>query len=122
MTTVAAIADAAFDAVAAAITDAIQDVTITTVTQGAYSVSVGGYVETTASVTGRGVLDTVKPAKTVFPQWEVGPKDQLWLLEGFTSVKEGDRMTVGSDAYRISTAQDIVGAGVLFYAIAQVLP
>jgi len=119
MTTVAAIADAAFDAVALAITDAVQTVTVTRVTQGAYNYTTGAYAETTSAASGRGVLDTVKPVKDIFPSHIIGPKDQLWLLEGFASVLEGDKVTIGGTNYKVGAVQDIVGAGKLFYAVLQ---
>ena len=119
-TTVTAIAGAAFDAVAAAITDAVQDVTLTKTTRSDYDTKSGSYIEADTAITGRGVLDTVKPVRDVFPNWVTGPKDQLWLLEGLSSAPaEGDKLTVGSADYRVAAAQDIVGAGSLFYAIVQ---
>lgn len=118
-TTVALIADAAFDAVAAEITDAIATVTITRVTQGAYNYDTGAYAETSATTTGRGVLDSVKPVEDIFPTHIRGPKDQLWLLEGFTSVRESDTATIGGVDYVVAAVQDIAGAGTLFYAVVQ---
>ena len=119
-TTVTAIADAAFDAVAAAITDAVQTITLTKTALGAYNVATGAYAETDTAYTGRGVLDTVKPMRDVFPNWTVGPKDQLWLLEGLSAAPaEGDKLTVSSVDYRIAKVQDIVGAGTLYYVVAQ---
>ena len=83
-TTVTLIADAAFDAVTAAITDAVQTITLTKTANGAYNLATGAYAETDTAYAGRGVLDTVKPVADVFPNWTVGPKDQLWLLEGLS--------------------------------------
>lgn len=122
MTTVEAIAKAAFDAVAADITDAILDVTVTRITQGAYNVSTGVYAETTTTQTGRAVLDTVKPVADLFPAHVRGPKDQLFIIEGITALREGDEITIGATDYAVAAVQDIVGAGSLFYAIAQVKP
>ncbi len=118
-TTIALIADAAFDAVEAGITDAIATVTITRVTQGAYNFATGAYAETTASASGRGVLDSVKPVEDVFPYHIRGPKDQLWLFEGFTSIREGDTATIGGVDYVVAAVQGIAGAGTLFYAVVQ---
>lgn len=122
MTTVAAIARDAFNAVAAQITDAILDVTVTRITQGAYNVTTGAYAETTSTQTGRAVLDTVKPVQDLFPAYVRGPKDQLFLIEGITTLREGDELTIGATTYAVAAVQDIVGAGSLFYAIAQVKP
>lgn len=119
-TTVTAIADAAFDAVAAAITDAVQTITLTKTAYSSYNTTTGAYSEVDTTYSGRGVLDTVKPMADVFPSWTVGPNDQLWLLEGLSAAPaEGDKLTVSSVDYRIAKVQDIVGAGTLYYVVAQ---
>lgn len=119
MTTVAAIADAALDAVDAAITDAIVAVTVTRTTQGAYNTTTGAYAETNTTETGRSVRMTDRAIADVFPDYVRGPKDQLFLLEGITTLQEQDKLTIGGTDYRVARWQDIVGAGTLFYAVAQ---
>lgn len=119
MTTVAAIAAAAFDAAGAAITDALQAVTVTRTTPGAYNPATGAYAATTAQSTGRGVLDSVRPVADIFPAHVRGPKDQLWLFEGLTALREGDAVAIGGTSYTVAAVQDIVGAGSLFYAVLQ---
>ncbi|WP_212525854.1 hypothetical protein [Actibacterium sp. MT2.3-13A] len=119
MTTVAAIAAAAFDAVAAEVTDAIQSATLTRTTKGAYSTTTATYAETTSNQTGRAVIDTVKPIADVFPDYVAGPGEELILLEGFTSCREGDTLTFGGRARSVMMVQDILGAGTLFYAVAR---
>lgn len=119
MTTVAAIADAAFDAVAAEITDAIKTVTLTRTANGTYNPATGTYATTTTTQTGRAVLVTETPVKDIFPAHIVGPKDQLWLIEGLTALAENDALTIGSGSFTATRVQDVAGAGSLFYAVVQ---
>ena len=116
-TTIAAIAKEAFDAVAAEVTDAIKSATVRRVTLGAYNVSTGSYAETNSDTACRAVLDTIKPVEDVFPNYTAGPKDQLWLIEGATSVEENDQFIVGGSTYEVMKVQDLLGAGALFYAV-----
>jgi uncharacterized membrane protein len=122
MTTVAAIADAAFDAVGAAITDAILAVAVTRVTQGAYNVTTGAYAETETTQTGRAVLADERAIADIFPAYTVGPRDQMFILEGLTSLREADTFTAGGKTYAVGAVQDIVGAGTLFMCVAQEVP
>lgn len=122
MTTVAQIGASAFDAVAASITDAIIAVTVTRTTQGAYDVASGSYATTSTTQTGRAVVDTVKPVTDIFPAYIVGPKDQLFFIEGITALAEADTITTASGTYKVAKVQDVLHNGTLFYAVAQVLP
>lgn len=118
MTTITAIADAAFDAVALAITDAIDDATISYDTNGTYNLSTGVYPVTTTTISGRALFDTEIPANDIFPDTVIGPQDQLVLLEGFSAVvKEGYKLTVNSINYEVKRAQAIVGSVSLQYAV-----
>ena len=123
-TTVAAIADAAFDAVAAKITGVIKTCTVTSTTQGAYNTSTGTYSTTTSTQTGRalfaGVQDNGKPITDIFPDYVAGPADELILLEGLTAApEENDTVTIGSTTRTIMKVNNIVGAGTLFYVMAR---
>lgn len=120
-TTVAQIAETAFNNVAAAITDAIKDVTVTRTTRGAYNTTTGSYATTDSTDTGKAVLDTVKPVTDIFPAYKIGPKDQLWLIRDVSSVLEGDKVEFTGDSadYYVKAVQDIVGAGSLFYVVVQ---
>jgi hypothetical protein len=119
-TTVANIAKAAMDNVSAAITDAILDVTLTWEPQGAYNFDTGEYATTTGTDTGRAVIDTVKPMTDIFPDYTVGPGDELVFLEGLTTApQEGYTITSGATEWHIRQVQDIVGAGSIFYVIAR---
>jgi hypothetical protein len=118
MTTLAEIASDALDAVAGAITDAVQSATVTVTTRTAFDATNGVYSEATAAVTGRAVLSTERPSD-IFPDYVVGPGDQLWFLEGFTGVTEGDTLTISGSTYHIKAVQDIMGAGTLFNVIAR---
>ena len=120
--TVAQIAKKAFDKVGAKITDAIQTATLANDTQGAYNADTGTYTLTTTTETGRAVVDTVKPINDIFPDYTVGPGDELILLEGFTACAENYRLTMGGKTWHIRRAQDIVAAGSLFFAVARVKP
>jgi len=118
MTTITAIADAAFDAVALAITDAIDDATISYDTNGTYNPSTGVYPVTTTTINGRALFDTEIPGNDIFPDTVIGPQDQLVLLEGFSAVvKEGYKLTVNSVDYEVKRAQAIVGSVSLQYAV-----
>jgi hypothetical protein len=119
MTTVADIADAAFDAVADDITDAVHAATVTTTAQGAYNAATGAYSETDSEETGRAVFANERPVRDIFPDYQVGPGDQLLLVEGVTSLAEGNAVTINSVEYVVRAVQDIAGAGALFYAVAR---
>lgn len=123
MTTVSEIAAKAFSGVSAEITDAIQDVTVMRTTQGAYDAASGSYSVTTSTQVGRAVIDSPsglsKPVADIFPAYIIGPRDQLILIEGVTSVNEADTLSIGGLTYAVGAVQDILGAGSLFYVIAQ---
>lgn len=119
MTTVADIAAEAFGAVALEITDAIHSATLTRTTQGAYTASTGAYAVTTASQTGRAVSDQSRPIADVFPHYVVGPADELFLLEGFTSCVENDALSVAGRSMIVRQVLDIANAGSLFYVVAR---
>ena len=146
-TTVAQIAETAFNNVAAAITDAVKNVSVTRTTRGVYNTTTGAYAETYGREFGKAVLDTVRPVSDIFPQYKVGPKDQLWLVRGVGSIQEGDAIKfapaealaledgsrilqedegafflegqVETPDYYAKAVQDIVGAGSLFYVVVQ---
>jgi hypothetical protein len=115
MTTISAIAAEALDGVAADITDAIQAATLVRTSHDFYDIPTGAMGTSTASQTGRLVYCNIATAADIFPGYTVGPSDQLLLLEGFTSVLKND---VVNDL-TVVEVQDIVGAGSLFYAVAQ---
>lgn len=119
MVTIAAIAKSAFDAVALAVTGAIHSASLSYLTQGAYDAVSGSYAVTRTFITGgRGVMDTAKPVKDLFPSYTVGPSDKLILLEGFTDVPaEGWTLTLKDQDYVVKAVQDIVLANSLFYVI-----
>lgn len=119
MPTVAQIAKLAFDGVSVAILDAIQTATLTRTTQGPYNPATGDYATTTDTQTGRAVVDSVKPVKDVFPEYVVGPADELILIEGFASAVENDTLTFAGRTRIVLQVQDIVAAGSLFYVLAR---
>lgn len=119
MTTVADIAARAFNAVSAAITDAIPAATITRTVQGLYDPEQDVYDTTTETQTGRAVISDERPKQDAFPAFVIGPQDELILLEGFTSVRENDVLTIGGVDRTVMAVQDIVGAGVLFNVVAR---
>ncbi len=117
---VARIAKMAMDGAAKSITDAIHPATLTRTVQGTvYDPVTGRYPETTTTQTGRAVLDSVRPVQDLFPAYIVGPKDQLVLLEGFTSARENDSLTFAGKTMIVRQSQDIVAAGSLFYCVAR---
>lgn len=122
--TVAQIANLALDAVGGAITDAVHSASLAYDTQGIYDPATGTYAETTTTLTGgRAVLDTTTPPGDLFPDYTIGPGDQLVMLEGFTETpREGWRLTFAGTTYHVRTVQDIAAAGTLFYVIARAVP
>lgn len=117
MTTVSAIATAAFNGVASAITDVIKTCTVTKTTQGAYNATTGAYAVTTTAITGRAVAGTQDAIPDLFPAWVVGPKDELFYLEGLSSAPaENDTLTIGAKVRTIKAVGDMVGSG-SFYAV-----
>lgn len=119
MTTVAEIAKLAFDGVQSAITDAVHSASLEVDAQGAYDATAGTHALTTTTYTGgRAVLDMTRPPADIFPDYVVGPRDQMILLEGFTSVpEEGWRVIFAGTTYDLQAVQDIAKAGTLFYVI-----
>lgn len=120
MTTITAIADAAFDAVNAAITDVIDDATLTSTTQyeHGYDAIAGEHATTTTTYTGRGLFDTTTPAQDIFGDFTQGPREQMVVLEGFTvAAKEGWKLTINSIDYTVQRAQTVAGSVSLQYAV-----
>lgn len=120
MTTVTAIADAAFDAVNSAITDVIKTCTVTKTTQGAYSATTGAHSTTTSQEAGRAVRDESRPIADIFPAYEAGPTDKLYYLEGLTAAPaENDTLTIGGSDMTITQVGDVAGAGTFFAVVAR---
>ncbi|ASY62524.1 hypothetical protein SJ05684_c10670 [Sinorhizobium sojae CCBAU 05684] len=126
-TTVAAIAEEVFDAVAEELSDVILSCTVTHKTQGAYDATTGAYSETTSTYTGRALICTgatvegVGGAKItdIFPGYVAGPADVVMILEGLTGdPKENDTIAAGGVTRTIKAVGDVVGAGSFFIVIA----
>ena len=120
MTTVAAIAAKALNAVSARITDAVPDATLTRAVAGAYDAANGAYEQQPPIVqTGRAVNYGEAPRADRFPNFVIAPGDQWYLLEGFTSVLKNDVSTIGGTSRTIVAVQNIVEAGTLFQVVAR---
>ena len=120
MTTLATIADSAFDAVNAAITDVIDDATLTYKTNidFGYDPVSGQHMQTETSITGRALFDTTTPAQDIFGDFTQGPREQMVLLEGFSALcEEGWKLTVNSVDYTVQRAQAVAGSVALQYAV-----
>lgn len=118
--TVANIAKTAMDAVSVEITDAIPAATMSWETQGAYDVDAGEYAVTVGSDTGRAVIDAVTPKADIFPDYTVGPGDEMIFLEGLTTApQEAFKLTIGTQVWVIRQVQDILAAGSIFYVMAR---
>jgi len=123
VTTVAQIADTAFDNVSLAITDAIKTASLSYVSNGNYNYDTGAYATTTTTITGRCVIDSSTPSDDIFPDYVLGSHEQMMLLEGFSSVPvEGWTLTLGSKTYTVKKVQDIVGAGAIQMIVALEIP
>lgn len=114
---IADIAKEAFDAVAAEITDAVIAATLTRTTNDIYNEEAGQYWTTATQQSGRVVVDGIAPARDIFPEYVIGPADELVMLQGFTSCAENDLLTYGGATKTVMAVQDIAGAGSLFYAV-----
>jgi hypothetical protein len=119
-TTVAAIADEAFDDVALELTDVIKTATVTRATANpTYTAATGVYAPASAAITGRAVSLTERAIADIFPGYTAGPTTRGFLLEGLSAAPvEGDKLTVGSVDSRIEQVADIAGAGTLFAVVA----
>lgn len=115
MTTIAAIAAKALNAVAAKITDAVQSATLVRNIEAGYDTASGVLDGNPATQTGRLVYCNQTAMPGLFPGYTVGPSDQLLLLEGFTSVLKNDVV----NGLTVVEVQDLGGAGTLFYAVAR---
>lgn len=120
MTTVAAIAAEAFDAVEDEFSDVIQACTLTRTAQGAYDPATGEYDTTATQATGRALVATETPITDVFPDYVAGPGDVLIYLEGLSiDPAENDSLLVGSTTRTVTKAGDIVGVGTFFAVVAR---
>ena len=119
MTTIAAIAAEALDAVALEVTDAVLTATIYRTLVGSYDAVSDTYSGAGIRETGRAVITGEAPKPDQFPAYVVGSTDQMFLLEGFTSVQENDTLTIGETDRTIMAVQDIMGAGSLFTVVAR---
>lgn len=114
---VAQIADKAITAVDVAIPDAILTVNLFEPTQGAYSNVTGSYADgETDHGTMRMVIQTERPIADKFPDYVVGPGDQLVFLRGSVAPVEGWELR-GAKTYVINAVQDILGNGTIFNAV-----
>lgn len=131
MTTVAEIAALAVAGVRGAVTDAIKTASLIEISNSFYDTSAARY-RTRYEVTGTGnvIVETQKPASDIFPEYVIGPGEQLVFLEGFSTrplegmVLRFAALTVGTetdaspgDDLSILRVQDILGAGSIFYAV-----
>lgn len=117
-TTVATIADEAFDAVAAEITGVVKSCTLTRTTQGTYDPSAGEYATTTSTDTGRAVFDTSTKIEDALQGYVAGPTEKLVWIEGLDALspKENDAIAIGGTDYTIKAVGDVAGAGGLYAA------
>lgn len=118
--TVASIAKTAMDAVAAQITGVIHDATLTRTTGGEYDPDTGTYTPGETEDTGRAVFASTDAAEDLFPDFAVGPSDELIYLEGFTTLapQESDKVTAGGKTLTIKRSRDLLSAGGLYAVIA----
>ena len=114
---IADIAKRAFDAVAAKIEDSVIAATLTRTANDLYNDEAGQYWTSEATQSGRVVVDGIAPARDIFPEYVIGPADELVMLQGFTSCAENDELTYNGATKTVMAVQDIAGAGTLFYAI-----
>lgn len=116
---IASIAAMAVNPAQRAIPDAVPVATLARTAQGAYNATTGAYAKTVVEWTGRAVFQTVSPSRMAqFPGYVAGATDVLLLLEGFTSVRENDSVTIGGVARTIKAVADIGGAGTVYNVMA----
>lgn len=119
--TVASIAKTAMDAVDAQITGVIHDATLTRESEGIYDPDAGTYTPSTEEDTGRAVFASTDAAADIFPEYVIGPSDELIYLEGFTALspQETDKVTAGGRTLTIMRSRDLLNAGGLYAVMAQ---
>lgn len=117
--TIAQIAAKALNAASKSITDSVALATLTSVAKGDYDVASGTYSEIITVQTGRAVFQGAAPIRDSFPDYVIGPADELILIEGMTGVKENDRISIADKIRTVRAVQDIGGAGTLFNVIAR---
>lgn len=121
MTSVAEVAKEAFDGVGAEFSDVILDAVITRRVQGAYDAASGAYTETSLAISGRAIVSTESSISDYFPDYVIGPGDELIFLEGLSSRPiEADILSIPSHPDRtIRSVGDIVGVGSFFAVVAR---
>lgn len=118
---VADIAKQAFDKVASKISGVIQAATITRTVNGTYNPTTGTYTQSTSTDTGRGVFASEDVAKDIFPDYIIGPSDEMIYLEGLKSLapKETDNLAIGGRTLTIKRVRNLVNSGGLYAVMAQ---
>lgn len=117
--TVAQIAAKALNAAQGAITDAVHVAYVSRADKASYDVATGAYANTPETQTGRAVVQNAAPSTDQFPGYVAGPNDQVLMLEGFTSVKQNDVVTIGARDLTVMAVQDIAGAGTVYMVAAR---
>lgn len=120
-TAVASIAKTAMDGVAAKVDGVIQAATLTRESEGTYDPDTGTYTPSTEEDTGRAVFASTDAAADIFPEYVIGPSDELIYLEGFTALapKETDAVTAGGRTLTIMRSRDLLNTGEFYAVIAQ---
>jgi hypothetical protein len=116
---IAQIAAKAMNAAQGAITDAVHVATVTRMLQGVYDAASDTYDGAAIWETGRAVSTGASPRADMFPAYVIGPQDQAFMLEGFTTLAENDVLVVNGVSRTIMAVQDVGGAGTLFNVIAR---
>ncbi len=114
---VADIAKKALDGVSKAISDAVHVASVSRETRGDYNPTTGAYATTIINETGRAVFDQTLVIEKMFPQYQVGPGDELVMLEGFTGCQVNEEFTINGVVYIIYEVTNLLRTNSVFYAI-----
>lgn len=117
--TIAQIAATALNGAQVAIPDAVHVATLARTNLTEYDVDQGTYADTPTTWEGRAVFQGASPSPGPFPGYTIGSNEQVILLEGFSSVKKADMLTIGARTYTVQAVQDIGGAGSVFLVAAR---
>lgn len=92
---------------------------LTKTTQGAYNATTGAYAVTTTTHDGWAVVASDTPVEDVFPDYVVGPSDEMLLLNIEVAVKENDTLVYAGRTVTIRRVKDLTGAAFLWNVVAR---
>lgn len=115
---IAALAAAAFDAIAGHFPEAVKPCTLRRATGTQYDPVTGTYTTVWETTEGRCCFDTTRPAEDTLPALIPGPSDLLCWLEGLEwAPQEADELVVDGTTYSVQQGADVAMSGGAFAAV-----